>query len=395
MRIWIGKLLVAALLGALSVPRPAVAAEVAPIYKGPAPPKVSREEAVAAVERHFAMPAGRGSISAVFDEGLLEPPSWYVRYETDYGTVSRTIARVDATSGRVLMYNNVAVSDRDVQVGPLPWDESVARTKAWTLVEQLFPDLASSLRPFPAGSAYLVGNQPWDVVTFTWVREYQGLPAPGQAVRVSVERGTFNLVGLESTLDQPVAFGTTSPGISGAQALEWFRSAEPQLIYQAVRLDEVIVKMVPTYLFTEANRQLVAARNLPERTVGKVPAEQLQPIPQCPAAGPAAPLAREDVPPLARSLLDVPYRPNDYRWESRSLIPNYSTIVLATETGRREATIDLSTGRVVSLTRANQPSPDYKPPQNAEGWRALQEKARHVALDAVRDYYPHLCSELR
>lgn len=201
-------------------------------------PTISGDTALALVQKYFTVSEGPGRLEVELSEDGPRPV-WRLVHrvdEWDGSSYGSEIGRVDAVTGRIL-YVDLTNELRTVpQKGPLgePRSEEEARSRAWALVQALYPDEVDALEPLDSSDAYAAYGRA-DAYTFVWTKHHDGIPILYSAVQVLVDRFTLDYLSFSTDLEQSLVVPDAQPGISAEEALAAFRSeAEASLLYRPI-----------------------------------------------------------------------------------------------------------------------------------------------------------------
>lgn len=379
-----------------------------PVY-GPAEaenaaqPAISRDEALALLQRYFKLPEGPGRLELE----LVPYPTgrvWELVYWIDQGRggYGVGIGEVDALTGRI---RSVDFSDcRPLRKGPLgePRSEDEARSRAWELIRALYPDKADSLQ-FDDSVPMFRPSNPWDTYTFSWTEHRSGIPVAPNTVVVSVDRYTLDYVFFRAQFDTDLVIPEAEAVVTKEEALAAFQeAAKPTLRYQVIyptassQFDaEPDVKLlyeveVPAILDAVSGEFIeVYGTAAPQGEPKEVPGggEPLKPA--------SLPVTKETAEAFSREVLELPTDSED--WSRGMSDVNAGESVLQAywmwSEGDAWVEIDRETGRVKGAYRnftdsdsdeeALEPTPEQK------------EAAEQEAIRVVQRLYGDLLPDLR
>lgn len=217
-----------------------------PIYQGISPdsgegaaPVISREEALALVQKYFKIPEGPGRVDVDLHE--LPTPVWHITYwiDREYGSQGTGIGEVDAVTGRILSFNLGDIDVRGLKKGPSGelQSEEEARSRAWELIEALYPDKVDSLQLSRSCTVYSPFSQV-DAYTFCWTEHYNGIPIIPNAVAVSVDRYTLDYVYFQPAFESNLVIPEAEAVFTADEAFAAFQqAAKPTLRYAKIYPD--------------------------------------------------------------------------------------------------------------------------------------------------------------
>lgn len=288
------------------VSRPIQSGSVPTSAEGAAVPTISGDEALNLVKKYFTIPEGPGRLEAELRQ-YGPQLVWLLTYRTDEdgGEDAQWIGCVDAVTGRILnvdLVNDVLAVPKK---GPLePRSEEEARSRAWALIQALYPDQVDALEPMDGPE---VEYRPVDAYTFAWRKQYNGVPVLSTSVRVSVDRFTLDYLSFSADLGENLVIPDAQASISAEDALVAFRgAAEASLWYKKIntrRADTVPqVKLlydidVPTSLDAVSGEFVTQD---PEKLSKEVPADGM---PLKPAS---LPLTGQNAAAFSREVLELP-----------------------------------------------------------------------------------------
>lgn len=377
----------------------------APFSPEGAAPTISKEEALALVQRYFKLPEGSGWIEVeLYEHG--PNPVWQLIYwqKHDSGSHGTGIGEVDAVTGRVLGIN---LLDRfmEVKKGPLgePRPEEEARSRAWELIQTLYPDKADSLMPYD-GSGLARFYRQWDTYTFVWVEHHNGIPISPNTVMVAMDRYTLDYVYFQASFDDSLVIPDAVAAISAEDALSMFQqAARPLLWYTTV---------YPSYmspLAAEPEVKLLYEVEVPDMLdavtgefvdrFGKAPLQgEPQEIPAgaAPLKPASLPLTAESGEAFSRQILELP-ADSDMVLDRSSLddSADYSFVHLywTGSKGYASVALDRETGRVRSAYRYFNDSDDLE--EVPEPTPEEREVAAKEAIRVVQQLYADLLPDLK
>ena len=235
---------------AMSAPRPPSAvppgAPTRPGQPGQLPETaISREEALAIVQKWFTLPDGPGRLDVNLNV-QTERPVWEFVYtiEHESGSSSSHIGQVDAETGRILNFSQPQGGFyMPIRTGPLKQNHTQMEAwfKAWELVQALYPEASSRVKTAPAGIDAIYGfpggnANAWQ---FKWVEYVGGIPVPNRFIQVAVEKESLGYLSLYASLPDDLTFGSPAAKLTPDEALAEFRAlARPVLTYQAIQSKE-------------------------------------------------------------------------------------------------------------------------------------------------------------
>lgn len=416
--------------GGSSATAPAMPA-TRPMPEGQGAPavKVTREQAIDLVKRHFPLPEGPGELEATLD-ARGGRAVWQLQYTIREGNGSRGygLGSVDAMTGRILNMNLLGPELRPLRFGPMKArPEPEARDRAWAAVRALFPEEAVFLEPAPAELAGAFGYRygpfmPADLYHFTWVVYREGIPFKGSMVRVSVDRETLDLVSLESAFLNDVAFTSGPAKLTEEEALTRFReNLKPRLVYMAPGM---LKQQPPSAGEAKLYWRLELSGGLLDAVSGKlvdyagretVPAAASEPLPPSsvtPVMPDQLPLDEESAVAWAKALHLAPDGAQirsepEFLGDGEAIRVHWFSpeasggVTLDRRTGRIRDAYRSQPRRapaaVVPAPPATAPSQVPAPPAPpvAQPNPAADEKAKQAAIDLVYRYFGHLAEKLR